>query len=102
MGWGILACEQALRGAVATGRKRKKSLHLRHSCINDFKARRTEYVVYTRTADENTLIRKNVQRSEPSNDGFCERDTPPDNRKGKGVKGSQATPLTCQLKSIII
>ena len=38
MGWGILACEPALRGAMATGRKRKESLHLRHSCIDDFQS----------------------------------------------------------------
>ena len=42
MGGGILACEQALRGAMATGRKRKESLHLRHSCIDARLSKREE------------------------------------------------------------
>ena len=34
-----------------------------------FEARRTAYVFYTRTADENILIRRNIQQIEPLNDG---------------------------------
>ena len=49
-----------------------------------FEARRTAYVFYTRTADENILIRRNIQQIEPLNDGFWERDTS-HKKNGKGV-----------------
>ena len=40
-----------------------------------FETRRTEYVFYTRTADENILIRRNIQQIQLLNDGSWERDT---------------------------
>ena len=75
---------------------------LRDSSIDDVRSEKDWICCLYKDADENTLIRKNIQQTEPSNDGFCERNTSSDNRKGKGVKGSQATPLTYQLKSIVI
>ena len=49
-----------------------------------FGARRTEYVVYTRIADENILIQRNIQQSEPLNDGSSGKEIPPTKERARG------------------